>query len=165
VPDGSTAARQRVGRFEFAAHGCFACGQLNVAGLRLELHAAGDRCWTEIALPRTFEGWQGITHGGVVSAILDEVMVWSLIGADRLGFTARLEVDFRRPVPVEHTIRAEGWIEEQRRRRFNTRAQVTDATTGELLAEARAVYLAAPLAQEASLRDRYDIRIVDEEAP
>jgi acyl-coenzyme A thioesterase PaaI-like protein len=157
------ALRQRVGRYDFAAHGCFACGQLNVAGLHLELHAMGDRCWTEVALPARFQGWAGITHGGVVSAILDEVMAWSLIGADRLGFTARLEVDFRRPVPVERPIRAEGWIVQQRRRRFDTAARLADVETGEVLAEAAAIYLGAPLEQEAELRDRYDIRIVADE--
>jgi acyl-coenzyme A thioesterase PaaI-like protein len=157
--------RQRVGRFEFAAHNCFACGQLNVGGLRLELHASGDRCWTETTLPTNFEGWQGITHGGIVSAILDEVMAWSLIGEDRLGFTARLEVDFRRPVPVNRAIRAEGWIEARRRRRFDTRATVTDILSGQVLAEGRAIYLGAPLEQEAALRERYDIRIVGDEAP
>ncbi len=161
----SDAGRQRVGRFDFAAHRCFACGQLNMAGLRLQLHAAGDRCWTETTLPAQFQGWEGMTHGGVVSAILDEVMAWSLIGADRLGFTARLEVDFKRPVPVERAIRAEGWIETQRRRRFDTRAKITDVATGEVLAEARAIYLAAPRDQEAALRQRYDIRVVDEAGP
>jgi acyl-coenzyme A thioesterase PaaI-like protein len=156
------ALRQRVGRFDFAAHGCFACGQLNVAGLRLDLHASDDRCWAEITLPATFQGWEGMTHGGVVSAIVDEVMAWSLIGVDRLGFTARLEVDFKHPVPIGRPIRAEGWITEQRRRRFNTAATITDSDTGQVLVEARAIYLAAPLEQESALRDRYDIRRLDE---
>ncbi len=156
--------RQRVGRFEFAAHACFACGQLNVHGLRLELHAAGDRCWTETTLPAAFQGWEGVTHGGIVSAILDEVMAWSLIGEDRLGFTARLEVDFRRPVMIETPIRAEGWIAERRRRRFDTRARLTDIASGAVLAEASAIYLGAPLAQQQALRERYGIRVVDEAA-
>ena len=161
---GADGIRQRVGRYDFAAHRCFACGQLNLAGLRLQLHAAGDRCWTETTLPDQFQGWEGITHGGVVAAILDEVMAWSLIGADRLGFTARLEVDFRRPVPVQVPIRAEGWITERRRQRFDARALITAAMTDDVLAEARAVYLAAPKAQEAALRERYDIRVVEEVA-
>lgn len=156
--------RQRVGRFEFAAHNCFACGQLNAGGLRLTLHAQGDRCWTEVAIPKAFEGWEGIIHGGIVSAILDEVMAWSLIGEDRLGFTARLEVEFRKPVPAESPIRAEGWIEVRRRRRFDTRARITDLATGGVLAEGRAIYLGAPVARDAALRERYDIRAVEENA-
>jgi acyl-CoA thioesterase FadM len=96
-----------------------------------------------------------------VSAILDEVMAWSLIGEDRLGFTARLEVDFRKPVPIGRRIRAEGWIAERRRRRFDTRATITDAATGDVLAEGRAIYLGAALEREAALRERYDIRAVE----
>jgi acyl-coenzyme A thioesterase PaaI-like protein len=156
--------RQRVGRFEFAPHNCFACGQLNVSGMQLRLHADDGRCWTELALPRRFEGWEGVVHGGVVSAILDEVMAWSLIGQDRLGLTARLEVEFHRPVPVETPIRADGWITEHRRRRFDTAARLIDVATGRVLADATAIYVAAPLAQEAALRERYDIRVVGDEA-
>jgi acyl-coenzyme A thioesterase PaaI-like protein len=165
VAERSTAQRprQRVGRFDFAAHECFACGQLNVAGLHLELHAAGDRCWTEIQLPARFQGWAGMTHGGIVAAILDEVMAWSLIGVERLGFTAHLEIDFRRPVPVERPIRAEGWIVERHRRRFDTAASIADLETGEVLAAARAIYLGAALEQDAQLRERHDIRIVGDD--
>jgi len=157
-------ARQIVGSFNFAAHNCFACGQLNVHGLRLVLHAAEGRCWTETSLSSMFEGWAGMTHGGIVSAILDEVMAWSLAGAGRFGFTARLEVDFKRPVPIDTPIRAEGWTSERRRRRFDTRGQLTDAASGVLLAEARAIYLAVPQEQDAALRARYDVRVVPRDA-
>ena len=58
----------------------------------------------------------GIAHGGIVCTILDEVMAWSLVAADNWGVTARLAVDFKRPVPVGRTIRAEGWVTEMRRR-------------------------------------------------
>jgi hypothetical protein len=165
VPGAVGPERQRVGRFEFAPHNCFACGQLNVHGLQLRLHARDGRCWTELSLPRRFEGWTSIVHGGVVSAILDEVMAWSLIDQGRLGFTARLAVEFRRPVPIETPIRAEGWITGRRRRRFDTAARIVDSGTEGVFAEATAVYLAAPIDQETELRDRYDIRLVDESAP
>jgi acyl-coenzyme A thioesterase PaaI-like protein len=157
-------ARQRVGRFDFAAHNCFACGQLNLSGIQLDLHADDGRCWTELAIPRRFEGWDGIVHGGIVGAILDEVMAWSLIGEDRLGFTARLAIDFRRPVRVDQRVCAEGWIADLRRRRFATAARLVDAESGDVLAEATAVYVATSVSQDAALRERYDIRVVDEPA-
>ena len=160
----AASGRQQVGRFDFAAHNCFACGLLNVSGVQLRLHADDGRCWTELAVPQRFEGWDGIAHGGIVSAILDEVMAWSLIGQDRLGFTARLAVEFHHPVPVETPIRATGWITSGRRRRFETAAQITDAATGQVLASGTAVYIAAPIAKDAALRDRYDIRVIGEDA-
>ncbi len=73
------------GRFEVAPHSCFACGELNAVGLRLVLHVAGDTCWTETTLAPDFCGWEGITHGGIVATILDEVMGWARARADAVG--------------------------------------------------------------------------------
>jgi len=103
-------------RIVIEPHNCFACGSLNVHGLHLELHAGGDRCWTELVLDRRFEGWEGIAHGGILCTILDEVMAWALVGEDNWGVTVRMNVAFRRPVEVGRTVRAEGWIAQARRR-------------------------------------------------
>jgi len=151
----------RVGRFEFSPHNCFACGQLNASGLHLQLHVNEDRCWTEITLSDRFEGWQGIAHGGILSTILDEVMAWSLVAADQIGVTARLEVEFKRPVPIGRAIYAEAWIVDQRRRRFDVTGRIQDPETGETLAEARAVYLAASPERGRELRERYGFRVIE----
>ena len=108
------------GRFEFVPHNCFACGTLNAGGLGLALHVEPGRSWTELALDRRFEGWEGVVHGGILCTILDEVMAWALVGEDNWGVTARMTVDFRRPVDVGAPIRAEGWITRSRRRIVDT---------------------------------------------
>ena len=149
-------------KFEIAPHNCFACGQLNVNGLHLELHTAGGRCWTELAIPRQFEGWEGIVHGGILSTILDEVMAWALIDHDLWGVTARLAVDFRRPVRVGVPIRAEGWVSEARRRVVDTAAEIRGLTTGELLATATGRYVGAGEDRKREIRERYQIRLVEE---
>lgn len=146
------------GRFEIAPHNCFACGELNTTGLRLRLHLAGKGSWTEIVLSDRFEGWQGIVHGGILATIADEVMAWSLFTDDHVGLTARLAVEFRRPAPLDRPIRADGWIESRRRLRYDTTARIVDATSGELLAEATGIYVAAPPSRERELRERYGIR-------
>ena len=103
-------------RIVLAPHNCFACGTLNTHGLQLELHAGGERCWTEITLDRRFEGWDGIAHGGIVCTLLDEVMAWALVEHDHWGVTARMSVDFKRPVPIGRPVRAEGRVVGVRRR-------------------------------------------------
>ncbi len=159
--DGSN---ERIGRAQvliegrplrFAPHNCFACGSLNVAGLQLVLHVEGERCWTELDLPQRFEGWEGIAHGGIVCTILDEVMAWALVGQDAWGLTARMTVEFKRPVPVGAHLRAEGRLAEARRRLLTTTARLTDASTGELLATAEALYMAAPPDRKRELKRRY----------
>lgn len=154
----------RVGsrRFEFAPHNCFACGRLNTHGLQLVLHGDPERCWTELTLPGRFEGWEGMAHGGILAAILDEVMAWALVDHDSWGVTARLSVEFRKPVRIGQPIRAEGWISEARRRVLRTRGHIVDGGTGEVLASAVAVYVPAPEGRKQQLKERYQFRVVNE---
>ena len=150
------------GRFEVAPHACFACGELNAVGLRLVLHVAGDTCWTETSLASNFQGWEDVTHGGIVATILDEVMGWALASADSWGFTARLTIEYRRPTPIGRLLRAEGRLVGRRRRLLTTKARLMDVATGELLATADALYVAAPPERKQALKDRYRFRLIPE---
>ena len=148
-------------RFEFAEHNCFACGTLNANGLGLVLHLEPQRCWTELELDRRFEGWEGIAHGGITTTILDEVMAWSLVESGNWGVTARLAVEFRRPVPIRTPIRAEGWITRSRRRVVDTQARIVDMGSGAELATATGVYVAADEARKLVIQERYGFRRLD----
>jgi acyl-coenzyme A thioesterase PaaI-like protein len=160
----SEVARQAIetpdGWFEFAPHNCFACGTLNVHGIGIVHHVEPGRSWTELTLDRRFEGWEGIVHGGIVSTILDEVMAWALVGQDSWGVTARMSVEFRRPVEVGTPIRADGWITRDRRRIVETAGRLVDASTGEELATATGRYVAADAERRRFLQDRYAFRPV-----
>ena len=145
-------------RFEVAPHHCFACGTLNTHGMGLELHVGPDRAWIETALPSRFQGWDGIAHGGIVATILDEVMAWSLAASDDWGVTARMAVEFRKPVPLETPIRAEGWTTRARRRIIDTEARLIAKSSGDVLATATGVYVAVDEARKAELRERYGLR-------
>jgi uncharacterized protein (TIGR00369 family) len=147
-------------RYEFSPHNCFACGTLNTHGLGLVLHVEHGRSWTELTLERAFEGWEGMAHGGIICTILDEVMAWALVGADNWGVTARMNVEFRRPVPVGRPIRAEGSVATMRRRIVETTSRLVDAETGEVLATATGTYVAAGEARKRELQARYGFRPV-----
>jgi acyl-coenzyme A thioesterase PaaI-like protein len=151
--------------FPIRPHNCFACGSTNVAGLGLALHVEGDTCWTELELPDRFEGWQGIAHGGIVATILDEVMAWSLVDRDAWGLTARMSVDFKRPVPIGRRIRGEGRLVDRRRRLLRTSARLVDVATGDLLATAEGTYLAAPDERKRILKRTYGFDAEDVPAP
>jgi uncharacterized protein (TIGR00369 family) len=144
--------------FEFEPHNCFACGALNEHGLKLQLHLEERRSWTEFALEDRFEGWRGVTHGGIIATVLDEVMAWALVAEDNWGVTARMTLDFKRPVPVGTKVRADGWIVRSRRRLVDTAGQIVDGD-GAVLATAEAVYLAAGEERKRELMERYGVRI------
>jgi len=148
-------------RFAFEPHNCFACGTLNAEGLHLELHVDGQRCWTDLAIPSRFQGWDEIAHGGIVATILDEVMAWSLVASDNWGVTARLAVEFRRPVPVATQIHAVGWVTNARRRVIDTAARMIDLESGVELATATGVYVAADADRKRELQARYGFRRLD----
>jgi uncharacterized protein (TIGR00369 family) len=143
--------------FRIRPHHCFACGQLNEIGLHLQLNLEPGLCWTELEMPRQFEGWEGLIHGGILCTILDEVMAWSLVSEDNWGVTAKMSVNFRKPVVVGQRIRAEGRMTESRRRIHTTSARILDADTGVELATAGATYVAAGETRKRELKERYGV--------
>ena len=153
------------GTFAFEPHNCFACGTLNAGGLGLAMHVEPGRSWTELALDRRFEGWDGIIHGGILCTILDEVMAWALVGEDNWGVTARMAVEFKRPVGVGVPIRAEGWMTRSRRRIVDAAGHILDAASGERLATATGVFLAASDARKRDLREMYAYRPTEPAGP
>jgi uncharacterized protein (TIGR00369 family) len=158
---GGVIAEAGVRPFELAEHNCFACGVLNQHGMGLVLHVEQGRAWTELVLEDRFEGWSGIAHGGILATILDEVMAWALVGEGNWGLTARMAIDFRRPVPVGVAIRAEGQVTRTRRRLVETSGRIVDRAGGEELATATATYLAADSARREELQARYGFRYAD----
>ncbi len=148
-------------RFALAPHNCFACGTLNTNGLGLLVHIERGRSWAELELDRRFEGWEAIAHGGIVCTILDEVMAWALVGEDNWGVTARISVDFKKPVPLGTLLRADGWITRSRRRLVDTEARIADSSTGMDLATATGVYVAADAERKRELQERYGFRRLD----
>ena len=157
APATSTAGPRSTSAFEFEPHNCFACGSLNAHGMHLELHLGERRAWTELILAERFEGWHGIAHGGIIATLLDEVMAWSLVAEESWGVTARMTVDFRRPVAIGVPVRAEGWIVRSRRRLVDAAGEIRGAD-GTVLAAAQAVYLAADEDRKKELQERYGYR-------
>lgn len=144
--------------FELVPHNCFACGTLNEHGLGLQIHVEPGRSWTELTLESRFEGWEGIAHGGILCTILDEVMAWALVAEDNWGVTARMSIDFRRPVEVGTRLRADGWVTHARRRLVETAARIVDAASGTELATATGLYVAAEEERKRELQRRYGFR-------
>ena len=162
VPEAGAIPGIGVRSFELTPHNCFACGTLNATGMQLAIHVERDRSWTDLVLDRRFEGWDGIAHGGILCAVLDEVMAWALVGQENWGLTARLSVDFKRPAKVGHALAAEGWVVRSRRRLVETRGRIADVATGEEIATGEALYVAADPTRKRELQERYGFRFTDE---
>jgi len=117
---------------------CFGCGQDNPAGLHLRFHQEGQVAAAEFIPDERHQGWEGIMHGGVVSALLDEAIGYAAYYQELRVVTARMEVRFRRPIPIGRRLLVRGEIISARRKLADARATVSLAD-GSLGAEATAL--------------------------
>lgn len=79
--------------------GCYVCGTDNPAGLRVVFTAdAAGRAIRGVFHPRSeHQGFEGIVHGGVIAALLDEAMVKLAWHLGMAAVTAELTVKFKAP--------------------------------------------------------------------
>ena len=103
---------------------CFACGPRNQSGLRLTFERDGSTVRTEYTALEQHQGFPGYLHGGVIGALLDEVMSRVSVLDNRWTMTARMEVRFRRPVFTGQTVTAVGEKVGERRGFMEARGRV-----------------------------------------
>ena len=104
---------------------CFCCGRQNPDGLGLEFSYDGEEISTTVSFPKKFQGYRDIVHGGLLSTVLDEVMVTLLIKMGHLAATAELNVRFLKPLGVGDPIEVRAWLIENRGRVFRVAAAAT----------------------------------------
>lgn len=137
-------------------HNCFGCGRLNKHGMQLAFHAdERGGVWADFVPAERFEGYTGMVHGGVISAVLDEVMAWSLYRLQTWAVTAEMSVRYRVPVQVGELTRATGWQIAARGRRIEMAGEIRRQRDGVVLATATALFIRVPEAQAAAWRERY----------
>lgn len=90
-------------------YNCFACGTANPIGLNLDFYRLGDTVCADFTPHKNHEGWENITHGGIVSTLLDEVMSWTVIAFKKtLLLTRKMEFKYVRPVSVGMPVTVSG---------------------------------------------------------
>lgn len=92
---------------------CFICGRKNPHGLYMTFYDNGqDEVCSEHSVPDAYQSYPGIVHGGIVAAMLDEVVGRVAMIDDHHHFmmSVKLEVKYRRPVPTETPLRIVGRV-------------------------------------------------------
>lgn len=125
---------------------CFVCGLNNSFGLKIIFTNNGPGEISAVyTVPEQYQGYPGVVHGGIVAAMLDEMAGRSHMGGDppRFMYTARLEIHYRRNVPVGEPLHLVGKAGKSRRRTATATSAIYDAE-GNLLAEADALLVDVP---------------------
>jgi uncharacterized protein (TIGR00369 family) len=113
---------------KFETYGnCFVCGENNPGGLHLSFDIDQERqtLKTTFVAGPTFQGWDGIVHGGIISTLLDEAMAKLVYELGYQAVTVSLEIKFKKPAPILETLFVYGEITEVSKRLIKAKGRVT----------------------------------------
>lgn len=120
---------------------CFACGLNNPIGLKLKfrIQPGSGRAVCETVIGSQFNGWKGAAHGGIITTVLDETMVYACTSTGWHTVTGTIKVKFHKPVPTGVVVTVTGEVVENRGRSITARGTIE--LEGSLLASAEAVLI------------------------
>lgn len=121
---------------------CFACGPDNPDGmhLRFSVDTSGRRYSCQFRLSKRYSGPPGHCHGGIIATILDDAMSKLNKLREEPAATARMTVDYIKPVPLSQPLRVDSWEVSRRGRRLTRIAEIKDER-GLVLARSRGVFV------------------------
>lgn len=104
---------------------CLMCGRDNPLsfGLRFAPLADGG-VMAEFRSDESLQGYTGIMHGGVLSALLDTAMAQCLLHRQIAAVTGELNVRFFQPVACDSTLSIRAWIDRSLPPLYHLRAEI-----------------------------------------
>ena len=122
---------------------CFVCGQDNPDGMHLKFtpDRARKGFICRFRLDQRFAGPPGHCHGGIIATILDEAMGKVNRLRNVVALTAKITVDYLKPVPLNKPLRVESREVSVRGRHHINRAEILNRK-GEVLARGQATFIA-----------------------
>jgi len=122
---------------------CFVCGKDNPRGFKIEVRysQADLAAETELAIPREYQGWAEVIHGGILATLLDELMahaVWRFAGP---GLTLGMEVRFHAPLKPGEAIQVRGVLNTPNGKRRQAAAEIIRLADGKKIASGQSRFL------------------------
>ncbi|MEE9273999.1 MAG: PaaI family thioesterase [bacterium] len=122
------------------ANGCFVCGPDNPIGLQIAFRLEGEVCRGEFTPAAHHQGYDGVTHGGILFSLLDDVMAnWLFLRGAR-AYTARSEIRYREAVPIGAPLRLEGRMIRKKGRFVVLEGKALREGDGAVVADAEATF-------------------------
>ena len=140
---GRSCQTKESGLKRYREHGCFVCGKNNPIGLHLTFQLDGDTTRSAFVPQPHHQGYDGVVHGGILAAVLDDAMANCLWLRGVAAVTAKLSLRYRAPVPVGASLLVYGRLLEEREKIATAEARMTTAE-GELLVEATGTLFKLP---------------------
>ncbi|HVM32551.1 MAG TPA: PaaI family thioesterase [bacterium] len=118
-------------------HYCLCCGDRNPLGFKMKFRFEGEKLLSEVSVPKEYQGFADVVHGGILGTLLDEVMVNLHWLKGQKTVSAEYQVRLKAPCPVNRKILLSAWPVETKRNLYFVagEARLEDGT---LVAEATA---------------------------
>ncbi|MFT5210514.1 MAG: acyl-coenzyme A thioesterase PaaI-like protein [Flavobacterium sp.] len=124
------------------ANNCFVCGPGNPIGLNLTFRIEDNVCLSEFTPLDIHCGYSGVTHGGLIFSVLDDVMAnWVFLQGIK-AFTAKCDIRYKDALPTGIAVRLEGHCIKQRGRLVIMQGKMIRQDNNEIVAETQASFMA-----------------------
>lgn len=141
---------------------CFVCGRANPIGLHARFYADdGGNVYAEYTPRAEHQGYPGVMHGGLITALLDELIGRTAIAHNLWCMTVQLTVRFKKPVPLGAPLQLKGELIKKTHRVLEGRGEIR-LPDGTLAVEAVGTYVKIPDEQIARYQNALDGWRVDE---
>jgi len=104
---------------------CFACGQKNPIGLKLNFDWDGKAARAEFIPDKFHQGWSGLVHGGIISCLLDEAMSYAALFEGVNSLTAKMQTRFRHPVQIDKPLIITASLTKKTRKLVEAKAEIS----------------------------------------
>jgi uncharacterized protein (TIGR00369 family) len=123
---------------------CFVCGWDNDLGLKLRFRWDGEKAYADYIPRKEHTGFEGVIHGGIVNAVLDEAMFWAVYAAHRrVVVTTEMSVRLKRKVSPGERYLAGGRVTGSPGRVMTAESALHD-TQGRVCAQATGRFFPVP---------------------
>ncbi len=92
-------------------------GDYNPLAPPVRMRREGGRLLGEVSFGRAYEGPPDCVHGALVAAVYDQLLAVANALNGSAGPTARLDVEYLRPTPLEQPLVFSAWVERQEGRK------------------------------------------------
>ena len=116
---------------------CLCCGEKNPLGFKMKFRFEGNRMLSVPVIPKEYQGFANVVHGGVLGTLLDEVMVNLFWLRGEKAVTVEYRVRLKAPCPVNKKVFFSAWLVESKRNIHFTAGEAR-LENGTVVAEATA---------------------------
>lgn len=106
---------------------CFVCGEARLGRLGVRFKIDDGKVKASFTPTEKHVGFPGIVHGGIITALLDEAMVWAIYAETGLfALSAEITVRFIKPLSVGQPIEVVGYVVRRQRKIWEVASEIHD---------------------------------------